>query len=154
MTRNFIRVFVLLLCGIFTAGAFAQNSNSTITGTVTDTHGAVLSGTSVEVTNVGTGQTSTTQSNAVGYFAVTNLNPANYKVTASAQCFANWVGVLTLRVSQTALVDPKLNAASVTTQVTVKDVTPVIDQVDATLSDVKEATRIEAIPLQNRSVLN
>jgi hypothetical protein len=154
MTRSFIRIFVLLLCGAFTAGTLAQNSNSTITGTATDTHGAVLSGTSVEVTNVGTGQTYTTQSNAVGYFAVTNLNPANYKVMASAPGFANWVGVLTLRVSQAALVDPKLNAANVTTQVTVKDVTPVIDQVDATLSDVKEATRIETIPLQNRSVLN
>src|SRR5665213_683876 len=104
MMRKFTIVFVLLLCGVFAAATFAQNSNSTITGTVTDTHGAVLSGTSIELTNVGTGQTYTAQSNAVGYFAITNLNPANYKVTASATGFANWVGVLTLRVSQAALV--------------------------------------------------
>ena len=62
--------------------------------------------------------------------------------------------MLTLRVSQAALVDATLNAASVTTQVTVKDVTPVIDAVNPTLSDVKNATAIETLPVQNRSILN
>ena len=35
-----------------------------------------------------------------------------------------------------------------------QDVTPVIDAVDPTLSDVKNATAIETIPVQNRSILN
>ena len=64
------------------------------------------------------------------------------------------MGVLTLRVSQSALVDATLNAASVATQVTVQDVTPIIDSVDPTLSDVKNATAISTIPVQNRSILN
>jgi len=42
----------------------------------------------------------------------------------------------------------------VSTQVTVRDVTPVIDRVNPTLSDVKNATQIETIPTQNRNILN
>ena len=72
----------------------------------------------------------------------------------TAPGFANWVGILTLRVSQDALIDATLNAASVSTQVTVRDVTPIIDSVNPTLSDVKNATAIEMIPVENRSILN
>jgi hypothetical protein len=133
---------------------FAQNSNSTIDGTVRDTSGAVVSGATVGLTNIGTSQQLSTTSGQDGFYTFTNLSPSDYKVTVSAPGFANWIGVLTLRVSQTALVDPKLNAASVTTQVTVKDVTPIIDKVDPTISDVKNATTIETLPVQNRSILN
>ena len=147
-------VVLFMMCAILTPSIFAQNANSSIRGTVTDVSGAVLSGAAVDLMNVGTGQHLSTTSSSDGFYTFTNLSPANYKVTASATGFAAWVGVLTLRVSQSALVDPKLNAASVTTQVTVKDVTPIIDQVNATLSDVKEATRIETIPLQSRNILN
>jgi hypothetical protein len=139
---------------VITLGAFAQNNNSTIKGTVKDASGAVVSGATVTLTDIGTSQTSTTKSGADGFYAFSDLSPANYKLTVSAPGFSEWVGVLTLRVSQAALVDATLNAASVTTQVTVKDVTPVIDAVNPTLSDVKNATAIETIPVQNRSILN
>ena len=62
--------------------------------------------------------------------------------------------MLTLRVSQAALVDPTLKAASVSTQVTVQDVTPIIDSINPTLSDVKNSTAISTIPVANRSILN
>jgi len=154
MTSKFMKIFVFILFGVFALTVRGQNSNSTIQGTVTDASGAVLSGAGVDLMNIGSGQHYTTTSNAVGFFSFTNLSPADYKVTASASGFSNWVGVLTLRISQNALVDPKLTAASVSTQVTVRDVTPVIDQVDPTISDVKNVTSIETVPLQNRNILN
>ena len=145
MTCRFIRMFVLLLCSVFAVATYAQNANSTITGTVQDISGAVVPGATVDLTNVGTSQTLTTTSKANGLYTFTNLAPADYKVSVTAQGFAQWVGVLTLRVSQDAEVDPKLTAASVTTQVTVHDVTPIIDRVNPTLSDVKNATAIATI---------
>ena len=75
-------------------------------------------------------------------------------MSVTAPGFADWVGVLTLRVSQAATVNATLNAASVSTQVTVRDVTPIIDSVNPTLSDVKNATAIETVPVTNRSILN
>ena len=155
MTYKISRFFLLiLLCSAFTLGAFAQNANSTIKGTIKDTHDAVVSGATVELTNIGTNQTRSTTTSTDGFYTFVNLSPANYKVSVTAPGFANWVGILTLRVSQDALIDATLNAASVSTQVTVRDVTPIIDSVNPTLSDVKNATAIEMIPVENRSILN
>lgn len=146
--------FIFLASSVLTLGAFAQNANSTIQGTVKDAGGAVIAGATVTLTDVGTTQQLTTTSRADGFYTFTDLAPTNYKLSVSAPGFANWVGVLTLRVSQAALVDATLNAASVATQVTVKDVTPIIDSINPTLSDVKNATAIETIPVANRSILN
>lgn len=154
MRHRFTQLWILLLCCAFTVATFAQNANSTIKGTVQDTTGAVVPGATVNLTNVGTNQTIATTSSGNGFYTFTNLAPANYKVSVTAQGFAQWVGVLTLRVSQAAEVDPKLTAASVTTKVTVRDVTPIIDRVNPTISDVKNATAIETIPVANRSILN
>lgn len=152
--HRFMKLGVLLLCGLLSVAAFAQNANSGINGTVEDSTGAVVPGATVNLTNVGTGQTLSTTSKGNGFYTFTNLSPANYKVAVTAQGFAQWDGVLTLRVSETADVSPKLTAASVSTQVSVHDVTPVINRVDATISDVKNATTIETIPVANRSILN
>ena len=154
MTFRFIRVSVLLLCGIFAAATFAQNSNSTISGTVQDAGGAVVPGAAISLTNVGTAQQLSTTAKGDGFYTFTNLSPANYKISVTAPGFAEWVGLVTLRVSQAAEVNASLTAASVSTRVTVRDVTPVIDRVNPTLSDVKNATTIETLPVQNRSILN
>ncbi len=155
MTYKLYKVFLaLVVCSFLSVGAFAQNNNSTIKGTVKDAGGAVVSGATVTLTNIGTTQQLSTTSGADGFYTFSDLSPANYKLSVTAPGFADWVGVLTLRVSQAALVDATMNAASVATQVTVRDVTPVIDSINPTLSDVKNAEAIESIPVQNRSILN
>ncbi len=117
MTRRFAKVCVLLLCSVFATAMLAQNSNSTIKGTVQDVSGAVVPGATVTLTDVGTGQTLTTTSKGDGFYTFPNLSPANYKVSVTMAGFAQWVGVLTLRVSQEAEVNPTLTAASVSTKV-------------------------------------
>src|SRR5665213_4139015 len=119
MTCKFMKTCVLLLCSVFTLATFAQNSNSTIKGTVQDVSGAVVPGATVNLTNVGTDQTLTTTARGDGYYVFSNLGPANYKVSVSMQGFAQWVGVLTLRVSQNAEVNARWTAATASTQVTV-----------------------------------
>ena len=142
------------MVSVISLGAFAQNANSSINGTVSDTHGAIVSGATATLTNIGTNQVVNTTSNAEGYYVFTNLSPANYNLAVHAPGFAEWVGVLTLRVAQAATVNATMNAASVSTKVTVRDVTPIIDSVNPTLSDVKNATAIETLPTANRSILN
>ncbi|MES2221479.1 MAG: TonB-dependent receptor, partial [Acidobacteriota bacterium] len=155
MTYRIFRFFLLFLVASFiSVSAFAQNANSSISGTVKDTHGAIVPGATITLTNVGTNQKLTTTANGEGFYVFSNLSPANYNLTVDATGFAQWVGILTLRVSQAATVDATMNAASVSTQVMVRDVTPIIDRVNPTISDVKNATAIETIPVANRSILN
>jgi hypothetical protein len=154
MMRRFTGIFVFLFFAVFTVASFAQNSNASIQGTVKDAAGAVVPGATVTLTNVGTNHEMSTISRADGFYNFTNLDPADYKIGVSASGFAAWAGNLTLRVSQNALVDATLTAATVTTQVTVRNVTPLIDAVDPMISDVKNSTAISTIPVQNRNVLS
>ncbi|MGH9617372.1 MAG: carboxypeptidase regulatory-like domain-containing protein, partial [Acidobacteriaceae bacterium] len=154
MTSKLYKVLSLfVMFGVFAVGALAQNANSSIQGTVKDVHGAVVPNAAVTLTNLGTSQATDATANATGFYIFANLAPGNYRVSVSASSFANWIGVLTLRVSTNATVDATLVAASVSTKVTVRDVTPVIDRVDPTLSDVKNSTAIETVPTEGRNIL-
>ncbi len=132
----------------------AQNANATIKGTVTDPSGAAVAGAAVELINSGTSEHRKASTSGSGTYDFTALPPGEYEVKATASGFSEWSGKLTLRVSQEAAVNPSLTTASVSTSVTVNDVTPVITTEESSLSDVKEAARIESLPLQSRNFLN
>jgi Carboxypeptidase regulatory-like domain/TonB-dependent Receptor Plug Domain/TonB dependent receptor len=151
--RNGLLLAALFAC-VFCQSARAQISNGTIRGTVTDHSGAVLADATVNLVKEGTDEHYADQSNKEGYYTFTALSPGNYVVKVSAAGFEPWEGKLTLRVAQEAVIDASLKPGSVTATVTVNDVTPVIDAGDATLSDVKDSTRIDTLPLENSNFLN
>ena len=63
MTYKIYKVFLLvLMIGVISLGAFAQNANSTIQGTVKDASGAVVAGATVTLMTIGTTQQRTTTS--------------------------------------------------------------------------------------------
>ncbi len=132
----------------------AQNANATVKGTVTDPSGASIAGATVELMNSGTGEHRKEITSGAGAYDFTALPPGEYELKARAPGFAEWVGKLTLRVSQEAGINPSLTTAALATSVTVSDVTPVITTEASSLSDVKEAARISSLPLQSRNFLN
>src|SRR5512142_1118519 len=83
------RLLFVFLAGLVTLGslAHAQSDNASITGTITDSSGAVVPGATVTITNEATGLARTVNSNDTGFYAVTNLPPGNYTVSATAQGF-------------------------------------------------------------------
>jgi len=64
---------------------YAQDSTITLSGTVTDSSGKVISNAKVTVKSAATGQTVETQSDADGHYVVSNLSAGDYDVTASAE---------------------------------------------------------------------
>jgi hypothetical protein len=153
--RSIYRLLVpVLLCLAWLAALQAQLSNATIKGTVTDPAGAVVVKANVNLTNVDTGEHWTQQTSGQGNYDFTALAPGRYKLFLALPGFAEWAGGLTLRVAQDAEINPHLVTGTVATTIDVRDVTPVIDTTDSTLSDVKEYARIESLPLQKRNLLN
>ena len=132
----------------------AQNAGAVIKGTVTDPSGAAVAGASIELTNLGTDEHRRETSGRSGSYDFAALPPGEYEVKATAAGFSVWTGKLTLRVSQETAVNPTLSTAAVATSVNVNDVTSVITTEESSLSDVKEARRIESLPLQSRNFLN
>lgn len=101
--------------------AFAQSDVGTISGFVRDKSGAVIANATVTVRNEGTNETQRVQTDSSGHFAVTNLSPASYSLTAEAKGFDKFVSVHNALPASTALeIDGTLQTGSIseTVQVT------------------------------------
>src|SRR5246127_204033 len=87
MLRKLGLVIVLIAC--LPRGLRAQTTNGIVTGTVTDTTGAVVPDAQISVINRDTGQERTALSDARGLYVVPQLAPGVYMLTAMKQGFAS-----------------------------------------------------------------
>jgi Carboxypeptidase regulatory-like domain len=100
------RALFVLVCGLVTGPVAAQTIRGALTGTVTDTTGAVVPGATVTVTNKATGISDSTASNAQGAYTFPLLQPGTYQTAAELQGFKKYVrdGVV-VEVAQTTRLD-------------------------------------------------
>src|SRR6266700_3918623 len=90
----------LLLSVVFT-NSFAQTTNATLGGTVSDSSKALIPGVTVTATNTGTGIVSTAVTNETGAYNFPSLQTGTYKVTAELPGFQTQTyNDVTLGVSQ------------------------------------------------------
>ena len=75
-----LAVFAVLF--VFSKPAMAQATTGILKGAVVDPQGAAIAGATVTVTNEATGIVQTTTATSDGLFAITNLPPGKYTVTA------------------------------------------------------------------------
>src|ERR1700678_4555372 len=81
----FLAVFAVTLT--FTPASVAQVVSATLTGTVTDSSGAVVPGAVVTATETNTGVSRTTQTRAEGVYSLPFLNPGTYRVDVDKEGF-------------------------------------------------------------------
>ena len=86
MRRRLMEVVVFLCIGLLTQ-IFAQTSNATLGGTVSDPTGALIPGVSLTATNTATGIATTVLSNEAGAYQFASLQTGTYKVTAELSGF-------------------------------------------------------------------
>src|SRR6478672_10157928 len=114
---------VLLLTAV---ASFAQSNTGTITGQVEDANGAVVPNATVTVTNLGTNESRTVQSNDQGFYEAASLPTGLYKVAATASGFQEAsVTDIRLAVGDRQRVNINVGVGQVTAVVDVADQTPV-----------------------------
>jgi hypothetical protein len=98
--KTFLVASALLVLALSISG-FAQTTNATLGGTVSDSSGALIPGVAVTATNTQTGIVSTALSNETGAYNFPSLQTGTYKMTAELPGFQTQTyNVVTLGVSQ------------------------------------------------------
>ncbi len=148
--RRLCSLAVLSLVGMLPT--FAQTTNGTITGTITDSSGASVTDAQIKASNKNTGEERTAVTTEAGTYTIPQLPPGMYEVMVDKAGFAKQDrNNVELLVNQSATLDFKLSVASVNETVEVTGAPPPLNTTNATLGDVIQHQQIVDLPLNGRN---
>ena len=144
----------ILLALLLSIAALAQSSagGGSIQGTVKDPTGAVLPGAKLAIRHQASGLTTSTVTNAEGFFVTPPLNIGLYKVRVEMTGMKAWEGELTLETGKIAVIEPVLTPGQVTETVQVTDAIPLVNTTDPTDASTLDAQRIKELPINGRNL--
>jgi hypothetical protein len=129
----------------------AQTVNGAFHGTITDASGAVIPSTSIVVKNQGTGAIREMTSNDSGYYAITQLPPAQYSITATKGGFKAMAQTdVQLLVNEDREVSFVLQVGRVSQQVQVTAAAAALQTSTSTLGTVIGTHQVMDLPLNGR----
>jgi len=145
----FLAAFVVFL---FSSPVSGQEFRGTISGTVTDSTGAVIPGAAIQVVETGTGTMNRTVSDAAGQYVVPYLLPGQYTVTTQANGFEKLTrAAITLNAQDHLIIDLALTVGSTGLTVTVTGQTPLLDTANAAVNTVIDTFSVADLPLNGRT---
>src|SRR2546427_8496543 len=154
--REFLFAARMLLCLVISTHAFAQTSNATLGGTVSDATGALIPGVTITATNIATGIVTTVTSNEAGAYQFASLQTGTYRVSAELTGFqTRTYSDVVLGVSQQVRLNFALQVGGVAQSV---EVTVAADTLLATSSSSVGAVlpeyKVRELPLATRDVMD
>jgi len=155
--RKSLNLFLQFLCYsmLLPLGLQAQVGESSLAGLVNDPTGAVIPKAQIELQGVDGSTIRSVTSRSDGTYLILTLLPGRYSLTVSAAGFETQrTQPFDLTSGQTAAINFNLKVASSSTQVTVQDVTPVLQTTSESLSATLSGAELTSIPLLGRSFLN
>ena len=145
----------LIAASFFPRLLAAQAVTGTILGTITDSSGAVMPGTTVTLRNTGTGLTRTVTTDAAGEYTVPSLPTGKYTVTAELSGFKTVsVPNVDLGVDQHVRINARLEVGAVEESVTVTGVSPLVQTSTSELGTTVGGEQIETLPLNGRNFVS
>src|SRR5947209_6383379 len=146
----------LLTSFLFVTVAFGQGAQTGgLTGVVTDTQGAVVSGATVNVINESTGKSErSVTTEADGGYSVTLLPPGSYRLEITAKNFkqSDVTGVQ-VAINQTIRQDVTLSVGSVSERVEITATPSMINPVSPVMGQAINAQTLQALPLASPNFL-
>jgi Carboxypeptidase regulatory-like domain/TonB dependent receptor len=133
----------------------AQSTTADITGTVTDSTGAILPHATVTLTNLGTKETRTAVSTDAGDYTFTLLNPGAYSITVTEDGFKTFsVPQINLAASDRAREDAHLEIGSSDQTVSVTGQAPALQSDSSVLTSTVTEKAVQDLPLNGRNYIN
>jgi hypothetical protein len=151
--RSFFGVcwFVVLVLAL-PSGAVGQSDAGSISGSVRDPSGAIISGVLVTLTNEETGQSSQTKTGSIGEYTFSPVKIGHYSVSAEFSGFEKLQqNGITVNVQQNVQVNIILQPGQTRETVVVNAAPPALQTLDASVGQVVGEESINALPLNGRN---
>ena len=147
----FLVVCISLLATTFSRLS-AQIATGRITGRVTDSSGAVVSGATATLTSDTTGVPQTVRTGASGDYVFEAVNPGSYTLKVQAPGFAPYVSQgVQAHIQDNLTIDVKLALGTVGQQVSVNAAAaPLLQEEDASVGQTIGEQQVNNMPLQSR----
>jgi hypothetical protein len=153
--QTWILVLSLSLTLILCPFLQGQSTYGSITGSVTDSTGAAVSGAQITLTNVGTSEKRTQTTGADGLYSFVNLIPGEYRIDIEKQGFKHFAHPsVVVQVNQSSKIDATLAVGQVSETVEVTSETPLIQTETSSLGQVVEQRKANELPLNGRNIYN
>jgi len=142
------RGFILAVCATLT---LHSQDNGVLTGTITDTTGAVVVGAAVSAVNTATNFESTASSNSEGLYRIPFLRPGTYRVRIAAAGFKSFLrDNVELRVGATVPVNAVMELGAVAESVQVTAAVPLLESETSSTGTVISGEFFQRMPLYQR----
>src|SRR5262249_42276795 len=136
-TKLRLLLAMVLLCVCVSA----QEFRATISGHIFDSTNSAVPNVKIQVVNVDTNETTTATSDASGTYSIPLLRPGNYKMTATASGFKQYVrDNVVLEIGKVSGMDIKLEVGAVTESIEV--------QAEALALETQSASRAGVVTTQ------
>lgn len=158
MKRLFVIAALLLLPLAMSTRAIGQSAFARVSGTISDSSGAVIPGVTVTATAVDTGVVSTAISNETGVYNFTSLLPGNYKLSSSLPGFQTQT-LTGLQLGTTeqyrfGFVMKVAAAASTSVEVVIQSDTIAISTSSSSIGEVLTRQKVQDLPMVGNNVLD
>jgi len=151
-TKSWVSFFLLTTLLFVGYAAYAQSGSSTsITGTVVDPSGAVITGAPVEVHNPVSGFTRSTVTDVGGKFAIPNVPFNLYHIVVTGKGFASYAGEVDVRSTVPVNLNVVLNVGGAAESVTVEASGGELVENTSTFHTDVDRGLFEKLPLESQS---
>jgi hypothetical protein len=141
----------LLLFAVVPARMLAQIDTGGVTGTVTDSTGAVVPGVKITLTNSATQVAMTTTSTRTGSYTFTAVRPGTYSLTGVAPGFSTFqTSGLEVHIQDIVTLDMSLSAGNVSQHVEVTAAAPLLQAENGEVGQTIVGEEVNDLPLQTR----
>lgn len=150
------KVLIPLALVVLLASALnAQSTFGSIVGAVRDSSGGVIPDAKVTLTNTGTAEARSVQTDSTGNYQFVNLNPGQYQLAIEKAGFKRKVlAGMQVQVQQTVRADAALDVGAVTETVEVSTQAALLQTEQSSLSQAVEGRTVQEMPLNGRNVMN
>jgi hypothetical protein len=148
MSKDFVRLVLVMFAVAAPAGASAQSAQSAIAGLVRDATGGVLPGVTVEASSPALIEKSRSAiTNEAGQYRIVDLRPGTYRVTFTLPGFTTVIrdGIV-LESNFVAPVNVDMALGGVEQAITVTGASPVVDVQSSQRREVVNRDMLEALP--------